>query len=124
MRIDDEVIMCPHCDREYLLDSEQFRAIKKRGKCIPCIILDPFEPKIQMNPYEFGEEQEDEGETMTYKKWLEKHFNGKDSSEVRKIFKDAFACAGEYNYGWLRRNGENIYFHELEEAVEFLLKEN
>jgi hypothetical protein len=42
---------CPCCHKEYSEMTEQGQAIKKRGKCIACLVVRG--EKIQFNPYEF-----------------------------------------------------------------------
>ena len=49
----DEVT-CPRCDRMWTIDTEQAVAIKKRRKCIVCII--ELKENIKMDPYEFERE--------------------------------------------------------------------
>ena len=46
-----EKLCCPCCKKEWLINSEQGRAILKRGKCIVCIAK--ADERIVMDPYEF-----------------------------------------------------------------------
>lgn len=44
--------ICPVCKKEWKLETEQSIAIRKRGKCIDCLIKN--NEHIEMEPYEFA----------------------------------------------------------------------
>lgn len=56
-RADDTVpafVRCEHCERVWPRGCEQAVAIRKRGKCICCIVK--LGERIEMDPYEFPAE--------------------------------------------------------------------